>query len=297
MCFRVKEDMVIVKAVNLKKRYGKTLAVDDVSFEIKRGEIFGFLGPNQGGRQMKVKTMIAFWNIFKKDIHNYYLKPPNISWGILFPLSWTLMQLIRSPGDVDIHQLLPGLMAMSVLFGTTSMLAVTITFERKGRSFDRLLLAPISVGTLVFAKISGAILFGMINAFIPVLFAAFFVDLGDVSWRIVIIAVILIAVTSALLGLVIAVSAKEVFEAQTFSNFFRFPMLFLCGLFMPIRLLPAFLRPISFLLPLTYGADLLNGAIANNSIMNTALSMGVLLGFIVLLFYISQRNIKRKWIL
>ena len=88
-----------------------------------------------------MKTWIAFWNILKKDIQNYYLKPPNISWGIIFPLSWTLMQLIRTTGSVnisDIKQLLPGLMGMSVLFGTTSMLAVTITFERRGRSFDRL---------------------------------------------------------------------------------------------------------------------------------------------------------------
>lgn len=140
-----------------------------------------------------MKTLIAFWNILKKDIYNYYLKPPNISWGIIFPLSWTLMQLIRSPGNVEIIELLPGLMAMSVLFGTTSMLAVTITFERKGRSFDRLLLAPISISTLVFAKLSGAIMFGMINAFVPVVFAAFFTDLNEINWGIVIIAIFLIA--------------------------------------------------------------------------------------------------------
>lgn len=106
-----------------------------------------------------MKTWIAFWSILKKDIQNYYLKPPNISWGIIFPLSWTLMQMIRSSGGMnlsDIREMLPGLMAMSVLFGTTSMLAVTITFERKGRSFDRLLLAPISLGTMVTAKLSGA---------------------------------------------------------------------------------------------------------------------------------------------
>jgi ABC-2 type transport system permease protein len=33
--------------------------------------------------------------------------------------------------------------AASILFGTTSMLAVTVTFEKKNRSFERLLLAPI----------------------------------------------------------------------------------------------------------------------------------------------------------
>lgn len=244
-----------------------------------------------------MKTLIAFWNILKKDIHNYYLKPPNISWGIIFPLSWTLMQLIRSPGNVEIIELLPGLMAMSVLFGTTSMLAVTITFERKGRSFDRLLLAPISISTLVFAKLSGAIMFGMINAFVPVVFAAFFTDLNEINWGIVIIAVFLIAVTSALIGLLIAVSAKEVFEAQTFSNFFRFPMLFLCGLFMPIEQLPNFLKPISFCLPLTYGTDILNGMITGKSILNTIFSIFIMVVFATLLFYLCQRNIKRKWIL
>ena len=244
-----------------------------------------------------MQTLIAFWNILKKDIENYYLKPPNISWGIIFPLSWTLMQLIRSQGDIGIEELLSGLMAMSVLFGTTSMLAVTITFERRSRSFDRLLIAPISISTLVIAKILGAILFGILNAFVPVIFAAFFINLSGINWGITLAAVILIAITSALLGLLIAVSAKEVFEAQTFSNFFRFPMLFLCGLFIPIDKLPVILKPISFCLPLTYGTDILNGAITGNSIFNAIFNISVMLVFTTLLFYLCLRNIKTKWIL
>jgi ABC-2 type transport system permease protein len=246
-----------------------------------------------------VKAWIAFWSILKKDIHNYYLKPPNISWGIIFPLSWTLMQLIRSSGGMnlsEIRELLPGLMAMSVLFGTTSMLAVTITFERKGRSFDRLLLAPISLSTMVAAKLSGAILFGLFNAFVPVLFAAFFVNLSGINWGAVLLAIFLIAVTSTLLGLMIAVSAKEVFEAQTFSNFFRFPMLFLCGLFIPISSLPMFLRPISYLLPLTYGTDLLGGAILGTGVLSPVLCILILFSFAVALFAFCQYNIRRKWI-
>ena len=147
-----------------------------------------------------MKSLIAFFNILKKDINSYYLKPPNISWGIIFPLSWTLMQLLRSP-DSNILELLPGLISTSVLFGTTSMLAVTITFERSGRSFERLLLAPISINTLMLAKITGTILFGMFNAFVPVILAGFFIDLSGVNWLMVSAAVFLIAVTSSLLGL------------------------------------------------------------------------------------------------
>ncbi|NLL81010.1 MAG: ABC transporter permease [Tissierellia bacterium] len=247
-----------------------------------------------------MKSWIAFWSILKKDIKNYYLKPPNISWGIIFPLSWTLMQMIRSSGGVnlsEIREMLPGLMAMSILFGTTSMLAVTITFERKGRSFDRLLIAPISLGTMVVAKLSGAILFGIFNAFVPVIFASFFVDLAGIKWGAVLLTVFLIAITSTLLGLMIAVSAKEVFEAQTFSNFFRFPMLFLCGLFLPISELPIFLRPLSYLLPLTYGTDMLSGSIIGRSMLSPILCVLVLLVFTLALFTLCQYNIRRKWFL
>ncbi|NMA11950.1 MAG: ABC transporter permease [Chloroflexi bacterium] len=243
-----------------------------------------------------MKSWIAFWNILKKDIKNYYLKPPNISWGIIFPLSWTLMQLIRSPGR-NILELLPGLISMSVLFGTTSMLAVTITFERSGRSFDRLLLAPISLNVMVLAKIAGTILFGIFNAFVPVIFASFFIDLSAIDWGLLLLAVLMIAITSSLTGLLIAVSAKQVFEAQTFSNFFRFPMLFLCGLFIPISSLPLFLRPVSFCLPLTYGTDILRGTIVGANILSPLLSSGMLLIFAVVLFFICRHNINEKWIL
>lgn len=243
-----------------------------------------------------MKSWIAFWNILKKDVENYYIKPPNISWGIIFPLSWTLMQLIRSP-EGNILELLPGLISMSVLFGTTSMLAVTITFERSGRSFERLLLAPISLNTMVLAKITGTILFGIFNAFVPVILANFFVDLHAVNWGIVLPAVLLIALTSALMGLLIAVSAEQVFEAQTLSNFFRFPMLFLCGLFIPISSLPLLLRPVSYCLPLTYGTDILNGAITGTDTLSPILCFGMLLAFSAALFLICRHNINRKWIL
>lgn len=100
-----------------------------------------------------MRALIPFWSILSKDMKNYYLKPPNISWGIIFPFAWMLMMFLKTKTAFDIEEVFPGIVSMSILFGTTSMLAVTITFERKSRSFERLLLAPISVESLVFAKI------------------------------------------------------------------------------------------------------------------------------------------------
>lgn len=244
-----------------------------------------------------MKEWIAFWNILKKDIKTYYLKPPNISWGIILPLAWTLMLFIRSEQAVDIQTILPGLMSMSILFGTTSMLAVTITFERKGGSLDRLLLAPISLNTMVMAKTSGAVLFGIANGFVPVLFGAFLADLSGINWLVVVVGVLLISITSTLLGLLIAVSAKEVFEAQTYSNFFRFPMLFLCGLFLPVSSLPVFLQPLSYCLPLTYGANMLHITFNQAESLNIMQDLAALIGFSILLYFLCLRNIRQKWIL
>ncbi|HRV97273.1 MAG TPA: ABC transporter permease, partial [Aminobacteriaceae bacterium] len=171
---------------------------------------------------------IAFWNILLKDMRTYYMKPPNISWGLLFPLAWTGMFFIRSGSGLEsIPALLPGVTALSILFGSTSVLAVTVTFEKKNRSFERLLLAPISFELLMLAKTSGAILFGVLNAFVPVLMASFIADLSPIDWRAFVPAVVLLSTASTFLGLFIAAAAGEIFEAQTFSNFFRFPMIFL----------------------------------------------------------------------
>jgi ABC-2 type transport system permease protein len=244
-----------------------------------------------------VKTWIAFWSIVAKDARTYYLKPPNISWGLIFPLAWAGMFFIRSDGGPQgVRDLLPGLMALSVLFGTTSLLAVTVTFEKKARSFERLLLAPIPLELLMLAKTAGAILFGIANAFVPLLLAAFLADLRNVNWPVLIPSVALIAASSTFLGLFIAVSVSEVFEAQTFSNFFRFPMVFLCGLFFPIERLPLWLRPLAYILPLTYGADAVHGAVRGGNALSYPLDFSVLGAFCVGLFILCIVNLKRKWI-
>jgi ABC-2 type transport system ATP-binding protein len=49
----------IVSVQNLRKTYGSTVAVDDISFEVEEGEIFGFLGPNGAGKTTTVECLQA----------------------------------------------------------------------------------------------------------------------------------------------------------------------------------------------------------------------------------------------
>lgn len=49
----------MIEIKNIIKRYGSNLAVDNISLTIKRGEIFGLLGPNEAGKSTTIKMIMG----------------------------------------------------------------------------------------------------------------------------------------------------------------------------------------------------------------------------------------------
>ena len=47
----------MIRVKNLVKRFGEFTAVDDISFEVGKGEIFAFLGPNGAGKTTTIKML------------------------------------------------------------------------------------------------------------------------------------------------------------------------------------------------------------------------------------------------
>jgi len=205
----------------------------------------------------------GIYYILLKDLKAYYFKPPNISWGILFPLVLALAFSLRNPAGLA--DLAPGLIAMAAVFGTTSMEAIVITFERRTGAMERLLLAPISLKSVLMGKVLGGTVFGLMiaGAMTIISMAAFGMRVSAPIWFTASLLLTLLALSA--LGALVAVSVKEVFEAQTLSNYFRFPMIFLCGVFIPVEVMPLPLRAVAYLLPLTYSVDALKAATAGTS--------------------------------
>ncbi|MBZ4649955.1 MULTISPECIES: ABC transporter ATP-binding protein [Thermosipho] len=50
----------MIKVKNLKKYYGKNVGIEDVSFEVKEGEIVGLIGPNGAGKTTTIRILTGF---------------------------------------------------------------------------------------------------------------------------------------------------------------------------------------------------------------------------------------------
>src|SRR6202171_2911785 len=50
----------MITVQGLTKRYARTVAVDNVSFEVTKGEIVGFLGPNGAGKTTTMRVLTCF---------------------------------------------------------------------------------------------------------------------------------------------------------------------------------------------------------------------------------------------
>jgi len=229
-----------------------------------------------------------------KDLQVYYMKPPNLSWGLLFPLSLAFAFLLVRP--LDVASLAPGLVGMAVLFGSTSMAAIDVTFERRVGTLDRLLLAPITFPGLILAKILASAIFGCATGLIMLLLALFLFGSTLVSPLLLALSLTLASLACSALGVLIAVSLREVFEAQTLCNLLRFPMIFLCGVILPLTALPHPLLPLALALPLTYAVELLRASLAGVTILLPLwLCAGVLTGYLVALHLFATVLLQRRF--
>lgn len=55
--FTLEKGNPMIKVDNLSKCFGNKIALDDISFEIKEGEIFGFLGPSGAGKTTTINIL------------------------------------------------------------------------------------------------------------------------------------------------------------------------------------------------------------------------------------------------
>ena len=241
---------------------------------------------------MRLDNLRGIFYIALKDIKTYYFKPPAISWGIVFPITWILAFYLRNPGSFE--ELVPGLIAMTILFSTTAAEAVVINFELRIGSLERLLLAPIDISAVLLGKVLGGVVFGFVMTMAVTIGSAIALGLHpNFAYLSFIIIPSLLLFSS--LGALLCVLVKEVFEAQTLLNLPRFLMIFLCGVVYPVSKMPLVLRYVSYVLPLTYTVDGLRISFSGGSGKVILAYTLILIGFLLLFILPAVKLLSKKF--
>jgi ABC-2 type transport system permease protein len=162
-------------------------------------------------------------------------------------------------------------------------------------ALERLIMALVALATILVGKVLGGAVFGMMIAGVMAVISLLFLNATIIHPLLFLVVLLLTVLAHSALGALVAVSVKEVFEAQTLSNYFRFPMVFLCGIFLPVEAMPVPIQIIAHLLPLTYSVDAfrqtLTGAVTPLLLVR---DVAALTGFLVALLVVATNRLKKS---
>jgi ABC-2 type transport system ATP-binding protein len=114
--------MPTVEISHISKSFGKLLAVDDVSFDVEKGEIFGLLGPNGAGKTTAIRVMLDIFKPdhgsvtilggpmteAKKDLIGYMPEERGMYQDIILDRCLTYLATLKGLSSVDAHDRMIG---------------------------------------------------------------------------------------------------------------------------------------------------------------------------------------------
>ena len=232
-------------------------------------------------------------HLARKDMRVYYFKAPNFTYGLLMPVALYLAFSIT--GSLSPATLISGLVSLVILFGTMSIEAVSVVLEKQTGTFERLLAAPVSLLGIVLGKALAGFAIGPLTAIIVLIPVSMFSGTSVQNPLAIFVAICVSSFTFASMGIFVSCFARWTPEAQMYSNFFRFPMAFLSGTFIPVESMPYFLQIFSKVLPLTYSIDAVREGLNNHYLTGGyLLDLGALTLFSIAFMLASVKVLERQ---
>lgn len=161
-------------------------------------------------------------------------------------------------GRVDYVQFLfSGILAMTVLF-TAVYSAVSVVWDRQFGFLKEVLVAPVSRTAVALGKVAGGTTLAIMQGLIVLLLAPFLrIPFGFDQVLSLFTLLLVMAFMMTSLGLLLAVRERSMEGFHMVMNFLLLPMFFLSGAFFPLQGIPAWMRLLAAVDPVTYGVDAL----------------------------------------
>jgi ABC-2 type transport system permease protein len=191
-----------------------------------------------------------------------------------------------------IQYLAPGLLGWAIASGATFGAAITLVNWRETKLLRRLRLAPVSTVSVVTARIGVSVVVALVQlaAFLLIATTPYFGLKLTASWWMAIPVVLVGTLAFMSIGLLAGAIAKTQQAATAIANLVILPMAFLGGAFIPLDFAPAWIREVSYVMPLRYLVTGMQNVMARGEGPASALpAIGVMLALAGVLTLIAVR--------
>jgi ABC-2 type transport system permease protein len=211
------------------------------------------------------------------------------------------IQLSQLYGGTDytlLDYLAPVFVAFFAFFFIFLLSAVAFLRERTSGTLERLLATPLRRAELVLGYLIGFSVFALLQAVVIIAFTVFVLKVqyrGSLATIFIVEAVMVVGAVS--LGLLVSAAARNELQAVQFVPLVLLPQVFLSGFLVSLDQLPALLRPISYVLPLTYANEALRAVMIKGFPLGDPLvlrDIGVLMLFALVLAIGAVASIRRE---
>jgi ABC-2 type transport system permease protein len=208
--------------------------------------------------------MGAVYTIWLRNVKRYSRSRSRIIGSLGMPLFFLLIlgfglnSVVKGPhmGRGYVAFIVPGIVSMTVLF--TSMFAgIQIIWDKQFGFLKETLVAPVSRLEIMLGQTLGGATTALFQGFIILVLSLFMGvrPAGAAGVALAIGFMVLIGVGFTALGIAMASRMNDMHGFQLIMNFVIFPIFGLSGALFPIGSLPAWLRSVTLLDPLTYGVE------------------------------------------
>ena len=191
-----------------------------------------------------------------------------------------------------IQYLAPGLLGYAISAGAAFGSAITLVTWRQNKLLRRLRLAPVRTSSIVLARVAVSLIVAMVQlaVFLGISTLPYFGLKLTASWWMAIPVVACGTLAFMSIGLLVGAFAKTQQAATSIANLIILPMSFLGGAFIPLDFAPAWLRDVSYAMPLRYLVTGMQGVMARGEGPASALpAIGILLALALVTTAISVR--------
>ena len=187
----------------------------------------------------------------------------------------------RSPEEVFHYVVLgSGFMALwtSIVYSSAS----DIGRERFYGTLENLFVAPASFALVLWGKIIGNTLWGFLSMILSFGYLTFIfkVEIRVPDMGLLFLAIIFVVASISIFAFFMAMIFTLSRQAEVLMNFMEYPIFLVCGFLFPVSILPAWVQPLSAILPPTWAIELLRKVTGN---MSTASEISMTFGAIAVI--------------